>query len=142
MLEEILDYIHNYFEYEIVRGVFSIFDGAIDGTRFIQDGQYFKIKGSVFNDGVHKYGGEILTDESFTGEVWLMAVPPRLIKLAHEIEAWCDANKDTIVSPYTSESFGGYSYTKATENTGNGGSGAATWRSVFGTQLNQWRKLA
>ena len=142
MLEEVLDFIHNYFEYRKVYGVFSIFDGAIDGTKFIADGQYYKIKGSVFNDGVHKYGEDVLTDESFTGEVWLMAVPPRLTKLVEEIEDWCKTNKSTLESPYTSESFGGYSYSKASENVGNGGSGMTTWRSVFGVQLNQWRKIS
>ena len=40
-------------------------------------------------------------------------------------------------SPYTSESFGDYSYTKAT-----GESGAPlTWRDVFASRLNAWRKL-
>ena len=39
---------------------------------------------------------------------------------------------------FTSESFGGYSYTKATDSaTGQ----PATWETVFRSQLNPYRKL-
>lgn len=144
MLEQILDYIHNYFEYRKVKGVFSIIGGFIDGCdTFLQDGQYFRVIGSVFNDGVWQYPTSELMDESFEGEVWALAIPPRLSHLADDIDAWMAKNKDIVESPYQSESFGGYSYTKASGNmSGNGGNTTASWQEVFGAQLNQWRKLA
>ena len=142
MIEEVLNFIHNYFEYKKVRGAFSILNGRIDDNTLLQGGQFFKIVGSVFNDGVWQDGVDILTDETFEGEVWLMAVPPRVVQLTKEIEDWCTANKDVITSPYSSESFGGYSYTKATGNAGDSGSGAFGWQSVFGSRLNQWRKIS
>lgn len=139
MLEQILDYIHNYFEQEVHTGKFEIKDGQLPIE--LQDGQYYKIVGSIFNDGVHQYPTSYLFDETFCGEVWAMAVPPRVIALAAEIEEWNAKYSDVMNSPFTSESFGGYSYTK-----GSGGEGsnnnAADWRGVFGSRLNHWRKIA
>ena len=100
---------------------------------FLQDGQYFRILGSVYNDGVYQYPA-VLTDEVFEGQIWAMRVPPAFIALSGEIDEYITKNAE---SPYTSESFGGYSYTKAT-----GESGAPlTWRDVFASRLNAWRKL-
>ena len=140
MLEQVLDFIHNYFEYEIVRGTFSIVNGSLQNSDFLQDGQYFKIVGSVFNDGVWNTS-DGLTDETFDGEVWCMAIPPRLTSIVTDIENWNNANKDVIMSPYQSESFGGYSYSKASGYS-NGNSGPIGWKDVFGSQLNQWRKIS
>ena len=140
MLEEILDYIHNYFVKEIYKGKFKIEEGSLS-VDFLQENQYFKVKGSVFNDGIHKFSSDILTDEEFKGEIWAMAVPTRLIELAAEIEEWQEKNTETLSSPYQSESFGGYSYTKATSGSG-GGSSQITWRDVFGKKLNAYRKIS
>ena len=137
MLEEIMDYVHNYFEYEKLKGNFVISSGELVCDK-LKDGQYFKIVGSVFNDGVWSTK-DALKDEEFYGEVWLLAVPQRVIDLAAEIGDWVAANKEVLQSPYQSESFGGYSYTKAS---GADNGGTAGWREVFGTYLNHWRKLA
>ena len=142
MLEQVLDWIHNYFEYRKVVGVFSIVGGSIEGATFLQEGQYYRIVGSVFNDGVWEYPVSELKDETFEGEVWALAIPPRFSELVAEIEAWVSANKETLESPYTSESFGGYSYTKATAS-GNTSAGTLSgWQAQFATSLNHWRKLA
>lgn len=142
MLEQILDYIHNYFERDIVDGSFTISDGSVV-LDFLQDGQYFRIRGSVFNDGVHKYPANDLTDETFTGQIWAMAVPPAVITLADEITAWIDKYGKVMNSPYQSESFGGYSYSKGSgQNSSNNSSNPADWRVVFGSRLNHWRKIA
>ena len=139
MIEEILDYIHNYFEYRKVKGTFSISSGVLEAD-FIAENQYVRIVGSIFNDGVWKYPTDTLTDETFTGEVWLLAIPPAVTKTVAEIEAWMEANKDAVESPYTSESFGGYSYSKG--GTENGAKSDPGWESIFGSKLNRWRKLA
>ncbi len=142
MLEQILNYIHNFFVKEIHKGVFSIQGGSLN-VDFLQNGQYFKIVGSVFNDAVFEYPTVDLTDEVFEGQVWAMAVPPTLIALSTKIDAWVEKYGESVSTPYQSESFGGYSYTKAS---GRGKDGTDKlvydWRDVFGPQLNQWRKLS
>lgn len=138
MLTEICAELRNWFV--VPNGVhiqtYTISGGSIAPLDFLQEGQYFRIIGSVFNDGVHQYPAADLTDEVFHGAVWAMAVPPTLIALAAEIEEYnkSDAGK---ASPYISENFGGYGYTKATGSNGK----VLTWKSVFADALNRYRKL-
>ena len=115
---------------------YTISGGSIAPLDFLQEGQYFRIIGSVFNDGVHQYPAADLTDEVFHGAVWAMSLPPDLIALSAEIEEYnkSDAGK---ASPYISENFGGYGYTKATGSNGK----VLTWKSVFADALNRYRKL-
>lgn len=139
MLEQILDYLHNYFLKEVYRGTFVVESGSVKNVDFLQNGQYFKVVGSVFNDGVYRYPNTELTDETFTGEIWAMAVPPSVIALSVEIQEWVTKYGETTNSPFNSESFGGYSYTKG--GTGNGGN-AGTWQGVFGSRLSRWKKIS
>ena len=139
MLEQVLMNIRRWFPVEggIHSGTFTIKDGGIT-LPFLADGQYFRIVGSVFNDGLHQYPAVDLTDETFTGSVWALAIPKAVIELADEIQKWQEKNGEASVSPYQSESFGGYSYSKATDaETG----GAVTWQSAFKQQLSAWRKI-
>ena len=126
-------------------GDWSIRDGAFVGAiPSIQTGQYFRIMGSVFNDGVHQYPTYDLRDEDFTGAIWLMAVPRELELLSEEIEKWKALYGDVegqAMSPYTSESFGGYSYTKSSGAGGNGSGSGNGWKSVFADELNRYRKI-
>lgn len=136
MLAQILRHLRNWF---VVPGgvhddIYTVKKGSLE-LPFLLDGQYFRIVGSVFNDGLYQYPAENLKDESFHGAVWALAVPTDVIELAKQIGQW---NEKHGASPFTSESFGGYSYTKAV----NGKTGqAATWQDVFRSQLNQWRRL-
>lgn len=142
MLEEILNYIHNYFEKEIVSGTFTIDSGSIQ-LGFLQNNQYFRIVGSVFNDGIYKYPVDNLIDETFTGKIWAMAVPPAVVALVSEIEEWVGKYGSVQNSPYSSESFGGYSYTKSNGSIGSGnGAQQASWQGVFNSRLNHWRKIS
>lgn len=138
MLTEICAEIRNYFtKAENIRtGKFEISGGAIAPSDFLQNGQYFRIVGSTFNDGVWQYPETGLIDETFTGEVWAMAVPPAVIALSKEIEAY---NSDEKNKPggFASESFGGYSYNKVVGKSG----GVMTWQEAFANRLNKWRKL-
>lgn len=139
MLTEICAELKNYFlknrEQDIHTGTFTITDGTID-LDFLQNGQYFRIVGSVFNDGVHQYQDGTMTDETFEGAIWAMYVPKHIEELANEIESWIADNSDVINSPYSSESFGGYSYSKAT-----GDSVTATWQGQFKNRLDPYRRL-
>ena len=139
MLEQVLMNIRRWFPVEggVHSGTFTIEGGGIT-LPFLLTNQYFRIVGSVFNDGLHQYPAVDLTDETFTGSVWALAVPKAVIDLANEIQEWQDKNADALSSPYSSESFGGYSYSKAT-NSATGG--AETWQSHFGQQLSALRKI-
>ena len=61
--------------------------------------------------------------------------------ISEEIKEWRKKYKDVINSPYTSESFGGYAYTKSGGVSVSGSAGVVTWQSVFKSRLNEWRKL-
>ena len=138
MLTELCAELRNYFEVPNGRhfGKFTISGGSIAPLDFLQEGQYFRIVGSVFNDGVYQYPAASLTDEVFEGAVWAMAVPAALLSLVDEIKAYNDSDAGKA-SPYTSESFGGYSYTKATDANG----APIGWQKAFASRLAKWRKL-
>ena len=139
MLEQVLMHLKNWFLVPggIHEGTYTIEDGGIT-LPFLANGQYFRIFGSVFNDGLHLYPASDLKAETFDGTVWALAVPQAVIELAEEIDAWQKKNGDASVSPYQSESFGGYSYSKATDSTSGG---SVTWQSAFRSRLSAWGKL-
>ena len=128
--------LRNYFETKKRFGTFTISGGSISPSNFLRDGQYYRIVGSVFNDGVHRHPAHDLTDETFDGAVWAMAVPSAVVELLQKIQEFETATANAPTA-YISESFGGYTYTKATDENGL----PAGWRSVFRGELNKWRKL-
>lgn len=145
MLTELCQELRNWFERKKFFGTFTIESGQIDlPDGSLQSGQYFRIVGSVFNDGVHKYDPESesqLVDEVFKGAIWSMGVPPAVVDLSERISEWVTKYGDSVSSPYQSESFGGYSYQKASSGQGNAGSSSPTWQSTFASELNRWRKI-
>ena len=136
MLTEICAEIRNYFPVEKRHGEFTISGGSIAPLDFLRNGQHFRIVGSVFNDGVHQFPADDLKDEKFTGEVWAMAVPPTVIALANTISEY--EKKNAGNSGFVSESFAGYSYTRATDENGC----PASWQKVFSAQLNKFRRVS
>lgn len=144
VLTELCQEIRNYFERERHTGTFEITGGNITAD-FLQDGQYYRIAGSVFNDGVHQYPSGDLRSETFTGFVDALAIPEPVIKLATEIAEWrekYEAIDSAAMSPFQSESFGGYSYSKGGSNRASGAnSSSSSWVDAFGARLNRWRKL-
>lgn len=143
MLTELCQELHNWFEREKRSGSFRIVDGMLEAD-FLLPGQYFRVMGSIFNDGVHQYGNDYLNDEDFTGSVWSLAIPDAVIKLAEDIDAWrtkYEAADSSAMSPYMSESFGGYSYSKGSAISGTGSGGATSWRTSFASRMNAWRKV-
>ena len=145
MLTEICQFLRNWFERDKLTGQFVVSGGAItyaNGTALsLLEGQYYRIVGSVFNDGVHRYGDTLTDEPQFDGAVWSMAIPPDFLALVHDIESWAETNADAINSPYTSESFGGYSYTLRAANGSDGVTGGVTWQNQFKARLSQWRKI-
>ena len=139
MLTELCGVLRNWFETDRISGTYTVENGSIT-LPFLQNGQFFRVVGSVFNDGVHQYPDYAMADETFDGSIWPMSVPPALLCLGEEIKAWQEKNGDIAASPYTSESFGGYSYSKTTSGSATG-AGMVTWQSVFKSRLNHWRKI-
>lgn len=147
MLTELCKEINNWFDTDRIIGEFEIVDGELTGfSDILQDGQYFRIVGSLFNDGVYQYPAVELEDEKFDGAVWSMAVPPSVIALDKEIQAWQEKYggiDSQAMSPFQSESFGGYSYSKKSGASSYDGSNskANTWQGVFSARLNKYRRI-
>ena len=158
MLTELCGYLKNWFVVEQLYGDFKITAGTItfaDGTELpLQEGQHFRIIDSIFNDGVYEFlpsaseesavdSSEELKDEAFNGSVWTMAIPKDLLAVAKEIDAWrkkYEGADSAALSPFNSESFGGYSYSKSSGNSADGNNGNS-WQSVFGNRLIRYRKI-
>lgn len=122
---------------------FTILNGEfVDENLGLQIGQYYRIIGSVFNDGVHKYTGEpdgSLHDETFSGSLWLMAIPQEVIDLADEIEEWAEKYKEAASSPFSSENLSPTSYSYSIKD-GTGSGSATTWQNIYSSRLMKWRK--
>lgn len=148
MFTQICQYLRNWFVRNKYTGDFKIQSGVLtyeDGSTLpLLSGQYYRIVGSVLNDGVWKNDPEVespLRDETFHGAVWSMAVPPDFEVLVADITEWCSKNADAINSPYQSESFGGYSYSTKIGSNSSGQTVSVTWQSQFDSRLSPWRKI-
>ena len=138
MLEELLRALRNWFACGKATGRIRVEGGALVPPErlALADGQYIRVTGSVFSDGLHRWPCTDLPDEEFVGTVWALAIPQAVVDLADEIAAWQTEHAKELDSPYASESFGGYSYTRV------GGDGSPiTWRQQFKARLDPWRKL-
>lgn len=139
VLDEICAEIRNYFtdDKDKLIGDFKIENGVISPLLNLSQTSLIRIAGSKYNDGVH-YSNETFVDEEFHGGIWIMSPPQAFLDLVKEIEKWQDKNggaESAALSPYQSESFGGYSYTKGTQ----GGTGA-TWQSAYANRLKIYRR--
>ena len=134
MLAEICGYLKNWFLVRCYTDNYTISANTIE-LNFLQSDQYFRIVGSIFNDGIYKYPCTTLIDEEFNGQIWALAIPQEFITLVNQIQTYEENN--TNPSNLSSESFGGYSYTKLTNKSGN----VASWKEVFSSRLNTWRKI-
>lgn len=154
-ITEICAYLHNYFppvkqkirKSYIHGGIFVISGQSVTPLDFIKTNQYFRIYGSDFNDGIYCNNPKSLSqlkDEIFDGEIHSMAVPPAFLKLCEDIQEWRKENESadsTNMSPFISESFGGYSYSKTAGKTGNDGGNMVSWQEQFEKRLDIWRKI-
>lgn len=139
MLYEIMERINNFFIVKSFKGTWAIEGGKI-ALPFVQTNQYILIQGSIFNDGVYKYTDDlVLENETFDGVISGLAVPKSFLALADEIMEWQNKNKDIITSPYSSETFDGYSYSMASGNSAENGS--KSWYKAFSDRLAMYRKV-
>lgn len=148
MLTYICQYLRNWFSANepklvgtfVIEADNTVLFNGVDANTYFKTGQYVRVIGSTFNDGVICWGSDELKPEDFTGAIWGMAIPQAVIALSEEISEWVTAYKSVQNSPYASESFAGYSYTKASGNGTSGGS-SGTWQDVFASRLAPWRKI-
>ena len=153
MLQQVLEYIHNYFRKEPKQGAFTISGGVISPDLSLKEGQRFWIIGSDLNDGVYTYHAEGikndddneaagLQDETFAGTICALGIPPAVIALSGEISQWVANNSAVLNSPMQSESFNGYSYTlkSGVGSRADGGNGPLSWRDIYGKRLERWRR--
>lgn len=150
MLTEVCHEVNNYFRRDSIRKSFTIEDGNLVDIPegFLQEGQYVLIEGSIFNDGVHKYlaSGMNLQDETdFSGNVTALAIPQEFLALVAKISAWEEkygGADSAAASPFSSESFGGYSYSKSSGGSSSDGSAdGANWKTVYASELTKWRRM-
>ena len=138
-LYELLMYLRNFFPGE----KWQFFGEDITERRLLlpglENGDYYLIEGSRRNNGIHVYGNSDLRNETYSGIVTELCIPTDLLILLDEINAWQEKNAEALQSPYQSESFGGYSYTKASGSSGTGES--ISWKTVFAPRLRTWRKI-
>lgn len=133
---EVLRYIRDFFpdtEHQYT-GEVTITDGEIQ-TDILQDGQYYLIEGSHYNNGVYEYPTEALKDETFDGVITPLMLPPELIELIREMQEWEMNNQKVLQSPFISESFNDYSY-----NRGQGDQ-AMNWKTVWKSRLSAYKKI-
>lgn len=147
MLDVICAEIRNFFTYDSDKhvGDYAIEDGVITPS-FDFKTEYIRIVGSRKNDGVYKVSEMELTDEGkFHGAIWEMSIPKSFLDLAKEIADWQEKYggvDSTAMSPFQSESFGGYSYNKASNgNSSSSSFTVPTWKSVYASRLNAFRKI-
>lgn len=147
---EVCQYLKNWFDKNRYIGEIQIENGALSESYGLLANQYFRIVGSALNnDGVYQYPITTLTDETFDGAIWGMSLPRAFIALLDDIEAWKAKfnSLDTrdgkqAMSPFNSESFGGYSYSKSNGGTGDTNKDkSGTWQGVFGARLAPYRKM-
>lgn len=138
-LFEILSYLRNFFPVESWYVYGEEIHGGEINLPFIPNGGFFIVENSKWNNGLHKKGEAGLTGATFSGEVTAINPPAEVLAIWEEINTWQEKNREAVESPYQSESFGGYSYSKASGNTSSGGS--VSWKTVFSERLKPWRKI-
>lgn len=148
ILEQVLYHIHNWFVYDTIdMGHCDISDGSLPASVSIPDGAWYRIQGSMLNDGLHQHPATDLSDETFDGTITVCAIPKALLNVVEDIADWIDhyntAREKLQDSPFASESFGGYSYSIRSDLTANNGSGGLTgWQAEFASRLNAFRKIS
>ena len=117
MLYALMQECRNYFPVPgaAMIGTFTIENGVIGGLD-LPVGQYYIVDGSVFSDGLHKAPELLQADETFTGKIIPLRVPQAFVDYAEQLKAEEEKAGNTND---VSESFNGYSVTRATGSDGH-----------------------
>lgn len=151
MLTEICGYLNNFFVETQYVGAIDIIDGDLfcNGKKIpMEAGQYF----TLVNDkakaivGVFLFGTDTPNNRSIAdGAVWIMDIPPLVLEIATDVAAWMEKNgtaESAALSPYNSEAFATYSYSKSSGADSSGSSASVPiWWKSYGGRLSRWRRL-
>ena len=147
LLLTVMREVNNYFlDIESVEyGSYTIEDNRVALKGDFVVGQYIAIVDSALFDYIYKIidispDGYLLESNEplngkFEGVIYGLKIPVGFMNLVTEIQANIDKTPQAQ-SGYSSEHFGDYSYTLATDEHGM----PASWQSIFRSQLNRWRK--
>lgn len=127
-----------------------------EAAAILQPGRWYRILDSDFHDGVYQVPEEQagepeeepeeeeeekaetaeeeneieepeeIKSETFPCTLWVLGVPSSLLTILAEMEDWQTKYGGIMNSPYQSESFGGYSYSKSGSSSSAGGT-ATVW---------------
>lgn len=146
MLTRVCRYLKNWFvKSNTGNGDVAVIDGKVyfNGSEIeMNEGQHFALVRTRYVYGVYAYGDEI-EDSEFEGAVWIMDVPKDVLDVVVRMTAWEEANGGSdspAMSPYQSESFGGYSYSKASGGGGKVGSSVFD-NAEFASVLRPFKKI-
>ena len=131
-LAELCKELNNYFNCDKYRdgipGKYVIDHGILDLSELItkgalQDGQFFRLSGSVFNDDVYQFSTSTpndMTDETFEGILWPMSVPREVTSLLSDINLWISKygtkkTCTTIIKTFYYSFFSKYTRKKSTK---------------------------
>lgn len=135
-LEMVMRECNNFWEKCKYKGLVRIANG-----RIVPDvgSPYVFISGSASMDGVHSLFDGFLdgvekdfTDE-FDGTLWYLYPPNSFISI---VKAAMEYDEKNPAGSYISESFGHYSYSRA-----SGSNGVVTWQAAFADRLRPFRRM-
>lgn len=132
----------NFFEAGYLKTTFTIEGGVISPSSIFPAGSYIAIEGSTFYTGVFRVAADGVLEgipvdsftDTFTGRVWFLRPPAGFVELCKEI---AEFSEKTPKGAFQSESFGDYSYTRATGKNG----GSMTWQEHFAERLAPYRHM-
>lgn len=132
----VMRHVRNFFERGWVDGTLVISGGVLSMPA---DAPYIAITGSSYNDGVYRMlSGTVaersLRDETFDGRIWLLYPPADFLVLCRDASEFDDKNPAGALK---SESFGEYSYTRASAGSGD----LLTWETALASRLMPYRRM-
>lgn len=135
MIGQVMREARNFFDRGYRVGAFSVRGGQMTPA---PESPYVAISGSKA-DGVYRVDGGRLVGadgwtEDFRGRVWYLYPPADFVALCGMIEDYQQKHADPAI---ISESFGAYSYTSATDESG----AALGWQAAFKNALNGYRRM-
>ena len=141
---EVMRYCANFFEHGYIDADFTVSeDGVLSPIDGIVSGQYVAVQGSTLHDGVYRIeggrldaGSAFVPAEVFSGRIWLLHPPADFLNVCRMVEAFENAS-GKVNGPFQSESFGAYSYTRASGANG----GLLTWQEAFSSRLRPYVKM-
>ena len=133
----VMRHVRNFFERGWLDGAVRISGGVLSVP---VNSPYIAISGSAYNDGVYRMISDTAAerpfrDETFDGRIWLLHPPDDFLSLCEDASRYDDHNP---VGALKSETFGDYSYTRASAFVTGG---MNTWETAFAARLRPYVRM-